>query len=299
METKMLLLLPQALVDGILIGGVFITIAIGFSLAFGVMHIIDLAVGEWIMLGAFLGFYLTQWINIEPLLFLPVVFVVFAIIGYFLQPVIFRVISGRKGDPVLMGLVFTFGLALIFKGTGLTIFGFYSHSIPSVFSAGSISIEIGNFYLTIPIMRFVGLTYAIIITIMLQYLLKKSNFGLAVRALAQNREASGLMGINPKKTSSYVYAIYVGISAMTGVLIGSIFSLSAQMGARYTALSFFVVVLAGMGYLAGVPWAALLLGLIQSFFLIYFNPGYTLIAVFSILYVVLLISPKGLFGRGW
>jgi len=295
----MLLLLPQALLDGIMIGGVYITIAIGFSLAFGVMHIIDLAVGEWIMLGAFLGFYLNQWTNLEPFLFLPVVFFVFGIIGYYLQPVLFRVLSGKKGNPLLMGLVFTFGLALIFKGTGLTIFGFYSHSIPSILSTSSFSIEMGNLYLTIPSIRLVGLAYAFIITIMLQYLLKKSNFGLAVRALAQNREASGLMGINPKRTSSYVYAIYVGISAMTGVLIGNIFSLSAQMGAKYTVFSFFVVVLAGMGYLSGVPWAAFLLGLIQSFFLIYFNPGYTLIAVFVILYVVLLISPKGLFGKGW
>jgi len=295
----MLLLLPQALVDGIMIGGVFITIAIGFSLAFGVMHIIDLAVGEWIMLGAFLGLYLNQWTNIEPFIFLPVVFVVFGLIGYYVQPVIFRVVSGKKGNPLLMGLVFTFGLALIFKGAGLTIFGFYSHSIPSVFSKGSFSIELGNFFLTIPVIRFMGLSYAIIITIMLQYLLKKTDFGLAARALAQNREASGLMGINPKKTSSYVYAIYVGISAMTGVLIGCIFTLSAQMGFKYTVFSFFVVVLAGMGYMSGVPWAAFLLGLVQSIFLIYFNPGYTLLALFVILYGVLLISPKGLFGRGW
>jgi branched-chain amino acid transport system permease protein len=106
------------------------------------------------------------------------------------------------------------------------------------------------------------------------------------------------MGINAKRVNSYVYGIYVGISAMSGVLIGCIFSISAQMGSNYTVFSFFVVVLAGMGYLSGVPWAAFLLGLVQSFFLIFFNPGYTLLAVFAILYIVLLISPKGLFGKG-
>ena len=294
----MWMLLPQALVDGFLIGGIYITIAIGFSLAYGVMHIIDFAVGEWIMLGAFLGFYLTRWTDIEPLLFLPVVFVAFGMIGFFFQPVIHRVLSGRKGNPLLMALVFTFGLALMFRGLGLTVFGFFSRSIPSGFSAGSFMLEWGPLFVTIPTIRFIGLLYALVITLCLQFLLKKTDFGLAVRALAQNKASAGLMGINAKRVSSYVYGIYVGISAMSGVLIGCIFSISAQMGSNYTVFSFFVVVLAGMGYLSGVPWAAFLLGLVQSFFLIYFNPGYTLLAVFAILYTVLLISPKGLFGKG-
>jgi len=85
---------------------------------------------------------------------------------------------------------------------------------------------------------------------------------------------------------------------MTGVLIGTILSLSAKMGPDYTIFAFFVVVLAGMGYLAGVPAAALLLGLIQSFFLIYLDPGYTLLAVFLVLYLILLVSPTGLFRKG-
>lgn len=294
----MLILLPQAIMDGLLIGGIYITIAIGFSLAYGVMHIIDFAVGEWIMLGAFLGFYLSQWTPIEPLLYLPVVFVVFGLIGYLFQPVIHRVLSGKKGNPLLMALVFTFGLALMIKGAGLTVFGFYSRSIPSSLSAGSLTLEWGEFFVTIPTIRLIGIAYALTITILLNLLLKKTDFGLAVRALAQNKEAAGLMGINAKRTNSFVYGIYVGITAMSGVLIGSIFSISAQMGAKYTVLSFFIVVLAGMGYLSGVPWAAILLGMVQSFFLIYFNPGYTLLAVFVILYAVLLVSPRGMFGKG-
>ena len=291
-------LLPQALIDGILLGGIYITIAIGFSLVYGVMHIIDFAVGEWIMLGAFLGLYLNKWTGLDPFVLLPLVFIVFAAVGYLLQPVIHRVVSGRQGNPLLMGLVFTFGLALMFRGMALTGFGFFSHSIPSAFSASSFFYESGNFFLTVPGIRLAGLVYALVITVALHWLLKKTNFGLGVRALAQNRDAASLMGVNGKKTSSYVYGIYVGISAMTGVLIGSILSVSAQMGPDYTIVAFFVVVLAGMGYLAGVPWAAFLLGLVQSFFLIYLDPGYTLLAVFVILFTILLVSPRGLFAKG-
>jgi len=291
-------LLPQALVDGLLLGGIYITIAIGFSLVYGVMHIIDFAVGEWIMLGAFLGLYLNKWTGIDPFLLLPVVFIVFALLGYFMQPIIHRVLSGKQGNPLLMGLVFTFGLALMFRGMALTGFGFYSHSIPSAFSGSSFFFEQGEFFLTVSSIRLSGLIYALVVTVALHWLLKKTNFGLGVRALAQNPAAASLMGVNGKRTSAFVYAIYVGVSAMTGVLIGCILSVSAQMGPDYTIVAFFVVVLAGMGYLAGVPWAAFLLGLVQSFFLIYLDPGYTLLAVFGILFSILLISPRGLFAKG-
>ncbi|MGC8494950.1 MAG: branched-chain amino acid ABC transporter permease [Syntrophobacteraceae bacterium] len=291
-------LLPQALIDGILIGGIYITFSIGFSLAFGVMHIIDFAVGEWVMLGAFLGFYLNNWLGIDTILFLPVVFFAFGCIGYLLQPIIYRVLSGTRGNPRLMGLVFTFGIALMIQGLGLTFFGFYSHTIKTFLTAGCLQFSIGGTFITIPIVRLAALIYALLITFGLSYLLKKTDFGVAVRAVAQHREAASLMGINIKKTSSYIYAIYVGISAMTGILLGSVFSINAQMGGKYTILAFFVVVLAGMGYLPGVPWAAFLLGIVQSLFLIYFNPDWTLLAVFTILFLILILSPKGLFGRG-
>jgi branched-chain amino acid transport system permease protein len=291
-------LLPQALIDGILIGGIYITFSIGFSLAFGVMHIIDFAVGEWVMLGAFLGFYLNGWLGIDTIAFLPVIFIVFAIVGYLLQPIIYKVLSGTRGNPRLMGLVFTFGLGLMIQGLGLTFFGFYSRTIKTFLTSGSLQFELGEIFVTIPVVRLVALIYALLITFALSYLLKKTDFGVAVRAVAQNREAAGLMGINIAKISSNVYAIYVGISAMTGILLGSVFSINAQMGGKYSILAFFVVVLAGMGYLPGVPWAAFLLGIVQSMFLMYFNPGWTLLAVFVILFLILLVSPKGLFGRG-
>ena len=294
-----MLLLPQVILDGILIGGIYIIIAIGFSLVFGVMHIIDVAVGEWIMLGAFLGYYLNLWAGLDPFVLLPFVFVIFFALGFVLQPVIQRVISGHRGNPLLMGLVFTFGIMLIIRGLGLTIFGFYSRSIPSKLAASSWLIESGDFFLTIPFIRLAGLAFAAAITLTLSYMLRKTDFGTGVRALAQHRESAGLMGVNSRRTNCIVYGIYVGISAMTGVLVCAIFSMTAMEGGRYTVLAFFIVVLAGMGYLPGVPWAAMFLGLVQSFFIVYLSASYTLLAVFVILYIILLISPKGLFGRGW
>jgi len=294
----MLVLLPQAIVDGILLGGIYLTVSMGFSLAYGVLHVIDFAVGDWIMLGAFAGLTFTQWFHLDPLLSLPVIFVIFAAIGWMLQPSLQHVLSGSRGRPVLMALVFTFGLALAFRGSALTVFGIFTHSLNTVLSQGSWHFSRGSFFLTIPVIRLAGLVYALAVMVGLTYLLKKTDFGLAIRAVAQNKEAAGLMGVNIKKTNAAVYGLYVGISAMTGVFIGAIVSLNAGMGPDLALFAFFVVVLAGMGYLAGVPWASFLLGLVQSFFLIYLNPSYVLLALFTILYVILLISPTGLFRRG-
>jgi branched-chain amino acid transport system permease protein len=291
-------LLPQALADGVMLGAIYVIVAVAFSLVYGVMHVIDFAVGEWIMLGAFVGFHLNKVSGVDPFLLLPAVFLIFAVLGYLLQPLIHRVLSGSRGNPLLMGLVFTFGLSLVFRGLAQTVFGFYSHSTPSRLSSGSFFFEKGGFFLTVSSVRLAGLVYAAAITLGLHWLLKHSSFGLGVRALAQHKDAAGLMGVNNKRTSALVYALYTGVSAMTGVLIGTILSLSAKMGPDYTIFAFFVVVLAGMGYLAGVPAAALLLGVIQSFFLIYLDPGYTLLAVFLVLYLILLVSPTGLFRKG-
>src|SRR5574341_722436 len=249
----MLALLPQAIIDGVLLGGIYLTVAMGFSMAFGVLHIIDFAVGEWIMLGAFIGLTFTAWFHLDPLLSLPVIF---------------------------------------------AIFGIFTHSLDTVLSQGSWHLAWGPVLLTIPLIRLAGLLYALAVILGLNYLLKRTDFGLAVRAVAQNKEAAGLMGVDIKRTNGAVYGLYVGISAMTGVFIGAIVSLNAGMGPDLTLFAFFVVVLAGMGYLSGVPWAAFLLGLIQSFFLIYFNPSHVLLALFSILYLILLISPTGLFRKG-
>lgn len=294
----MLALLPQAIIDGVLLGGIYLTVAIGFSMAFGVLHIIDFAVGEWIMLGAFTGLAFTKWLNLDALLSLPMILVIFAVVGWLLQPLLQRVLSGSRGRPVLMGLVFTFGLALAVRGSALSIFGIFTHSLDTVLSQSSWQVSWGPVFLTVPLVRLTGLFYALAVTLGLSYLLKKTDFGLAVRAVAQNKEAAGLMGVDIRRTSAAVYGLYVGISAMTGVFIGAIVSLNAGMGPDLSVFAFFVVVLAGMGYLPGTPWAAFLLGLIQSFFLIYFNPSHVLLALFTILYLILLVSPTGMFRKG-
>ena len=122
-------LFVQTVVNGLLIGGIFITIAAGFSVSFGVMDIIDFAVGEWVMLGAFVGYWMAAHLKVDPFLLLPVVFPIFFVIGYLVQPVLYRVVSGKSSKAALMALAFTFGMSTFMRGSALSLWSFNDLSL--------------------------------------------------------------------------------------------------------------------------------------------------------------------------
>lgn len=284
----------QTLLNGILVGGLFVTISLGFSLAFGVLDVVDFAVGEWVMLGAFGGVACTTWLNVDPLPFLPVVFLVAAGLGRLLAPLIYRVRTSRYARPALMALAFTFGVATFVRGGMLTGVGFDPRSVRIASLGGSITI--GSLH--IPALRFAGFVFAAVVTALFMLFLYRTRTGLAIRAVAQHKENAGLMGVDVKRTSSLVYALYAGITAMAGVLIGGIYSITAQDGPSYTLLAFFVVVLAGLGSIGGVMIAGLLLGIVQSLVTVYVSADYTLAIVFGVLFLILVVSPRGILRKG-
>jgi branched-chain amino acid transport system permease protein len=287
-------LFVQTLVNGLLVGGLFVTISIGFSLAFGVLDVVDFAVGEWVMLGAFAGVASTSWFGIDPIAFLPVVFVVFAVVGWLVSPLIYRVRTSQYARPALMALAFTFGLATFARGTMLTMVGFDPRTVDIGIVHGTVTI--GSLH--VPALRLAGFVFAAVATALFMLFLYRTRTGLAARAVAQHKENAGLMGVNVKRISSLVYAMYAGLTAMSGVLIGGIYSITAQDGPQYTLLAFFVVVLAGLGSIGGVLVAGLLLGILQALVTVYGSADYTLAIVFGVLFLTLVISPRGLLRRG-
>jgi branched-chain amino acid transport system permease protein len=287
-------LLFQTLVNGLLVGGLYITFSIGFSLAFGVLDVVDFAVGEWVMLGAFAGIGAKSWFGIDPFIALPAVFVIFAAAGSLVAPLIYRVRSSTYARPALMALAFTFGIATLARGTMLTAVGFDPRTVHTGFANGTLSV-VG---LEIPGLRLAGFVFATVATGLFVGFLYFTRTGLAIRAVAQDKANAGLMGVNVKRISMLVYSIYAGLTGMAGVLIGAIYAVTAQVGPQYALLAFFVVVVAGLGSVLGVFVAGLLLGLIQAVVTVYIGPSYTLGIVFGVLFVILLVSPRGILGRG-
>lgn len=284
----------QTLIDGLLIGGLIIIVGVGFSLCFGVMHIVDFAVGEWVMLGAYAGYLMVRYFGHDPMIYLPIIFLIFCVLGWLIYPLIFRAVSGKGHNPVIMGLVFTFGLSILIKGGALSVWGYHIQSITTWLSGKSLSLDL----VTIPALRLSGFAFGLLVTLVFMAFLYKTRFGIIIRATAQDRDTANLLGADVRRVGALVYSLYAGVTGMSGVLIGALFSIHAAMGAKYSTLAFFVVVLAGMGYVPGVVIAALVLGLLQSFVTVYIGGRYTLAALFLVMYGVLLITPKGILRRG-
>jgi len=287
-------LLVQTVVDGLLVGGLYVAISIGFSLAFGILDVVDFAVGEWVVLGAFTGVAARAWLGIDPIIFIPAVFVIFAVIGSLVAPLIYRVRTSRYARPALMALAFTFGVAMLVRGTLLTAAGFDPRTVQTDLIAGTLTVS----GVHMPWLRLAAFLFALVTTGLFMGFLFFTRTGLAVRAAAQNKQNASLMGIDVKRLSTIVYAIYAGLTAMAGVLIGAIYTFTAQSGPQYSLLAFFVVVLAGLGSIGGLLVAGLFLGMLQALVTVYIGADYTLAIVFGVLFVVLLVSPQGVLRRG-
>lgn len=292
-------LLAQTVVNGLLIGGVYVAIAVGFSLAFGVMHIIDFAVGEWVILGALVGWTLTEWLGVDPLFVLVPVAAGFSLLGWLIQPLIRRVVTGDRPLPVLMGLVFTFGLAILVQAVALLAWGINRRSIASSLGGQALQLHLAGVSLTVPVLRLVMFAFGMAVVAAVGSILRGTRLGIAVRAAAQNPDMAGLLGVDVGQIGRIVYAGYAAVTGAAGVFIGMLFAISPEIGLQYTTFAFFTVVLAGMGYVPGVPVAGLALGLLQSIVAVYWGPRYVYLAVFFALYLVLLISPRGILRRGW
>jgi len=281
----------QCLINGLLLGGLYVLVTIGLSFAFGVMHLINTAQGEFVILGAFLALFMYEYFGINPLLIWPLSFIIFFFIGYVLQRV---AVERLVGAPVLMNLVFFLGLSILIANLGLYIYGPWTRMVTTRISGASISI----YGVTIPVIRLLVFCISMFSILALFIFLKKTRTGLAILATAQDKNAAAMAGIDVRKMHAITLGIGTGTAAMAGTLISQIVSFTPMAGPMYTLFAFFVTVLGGMGYLPGALVGGLLLGLMESFIATYWSPKAVYFIMFFVLYIILLIRPKGIFGRG-
>jgi len=247
-----------------------------------------------VVIGAYAAVVASEALKVDAFALLPAVFVVFGVVGWLIAPLIYRVRTSKYALPALMGLAFTFGLATLIRGGLLTIFGYDPRTVRTNLFTGNIEL-LG---ITAPTIRVAGFAFAVIATGLFLAFLFYTRTGLAIRATAQSKENAGLMGVDVKRISSLVYAIYTGLTAMAGALLGAIYAMTPEVGLRYTLFAFFVVVLAGLGSVFGVMAAGLFLGVLQSLVTTYVGADYTLLVVFGVLFVALLLFPQGISRRG-
>ncbi|RLE51212.1 MAG: branched-chain amino acid ABC transporter permease [Candidatus Methanomethylicota archaeon] len=285
--------LAQVLINGLITGGIYGLIALGLSIIFGVMRVINIAHGDFMMLGAYTSYWLFVYSGglINPFISL----IISVPLGFIVGVAIYWILVNRVVEaPELMSLLLMFGVSTFIANMALWAWTAYYRGIPYTLP----SISIGS--IVIPLCRLLAFILAIAITFGLYVLFTKTYIGKAVRAVSQNRLAASLMGIDVVK----IFAFSFGLGAAIAFAAGSLITMSVErafdpyIGGHYTLLSFCIAVLGGLGSMRGALIGGLIIGLIESFTGGLFIPVSLVPAIyFAIMYLVLLFKPTGLMGR--
>jgi branched-chain amino acid transport system permease protein len=278
----------QVILNGVVLGGLYACVAVGFSLVWGVLNIINLLHGSLIVLGAYLAHLAFTALGLHPFLSLPLVAMLLFAFGYLLQR---HVLNHVMTEPVLVTLVLTFGLDLLLYNA--LVLSFTATPRRIVLDLGRI--EIAD--VVLPVDRLAAMLLALALTGLLYCLLRGSRLGRAIVAVRMDRDAAILMGIRPRD----VYAVTFGIGALmagaAGCLIAVVFPFSPGLAETLLGKSFVVCVLGGLGTVPGALAGGLALGLIESVFGVWLGPQNATIIGFAVLLLVLLVRPAGLVGR--
>lgn len=281
---------PQQIVNGLLIGGVYVLVALGFSIVWGILNIVNLAHGVWIMLGAFVTYFAWERTGIDPFLLLPLAAAALFAIGYATQA---RIINFVVRAPMLVTLLLTFGIEIFV--TNLALY-FWSADIRSVSPAyAGQSIEIGA--VIIPITKLGALGLAFVITGLLALFMTRTRIGAAIRATGMDLTAARLMGVNIARTYALTFALGAALAAAAGTLISATQPFEPGIGASFTLRAFVICVLGGLGSIPAVLVGGLLFGLIETIGSVVFGAGYKDAIAFVVLIVLLLFRPNGLMGK--
>jgi branched-chain amino acid transport system permease protein len=283
--------LAQTLITGILQGGVYAAAAVGLSLIFGVSGILNAAHGELVMLGAFATYWLFTLYHVDPLLTLPISFVLLFVLGYALQ---YFLLNRTLGRPLLLSLLVTFGISLVLVNVALRLWSGDHRMMRIPYFAHSLIV--GPFI--IPQSRIVACVVGVGMVAGLSWMLAATRLGRMIRATSQDWEMARMLGVNPKTIYAVTFGIGAGTSGVAGSLVAFYTPVEPNMGLTYTLFAFAVVVLGGLGYTAGVVWGGLTLGIAQALTETYLESGLSLLVAFVLLYVILRFMPAGIMRRG-
>jgi branched-chain amino acid transport system permease protein len=280
----------ELVVQGILLGGLYATAALGLSLVFGTMKLVNLAHGQFLVIGAYLTSILVIAIGGDPLLIAIPVAVLVGLMAYPVQRYIFTpVMSQGEEAPITAA----FGVSIAIETILLLIFTANPRSINASYATEQIVIGGVGIRVSLLIATLIGI--AIVITLTL--LLKRTQFGRQVRAASLDAEAAGLVGIDVKKTYARVMAISAATAAYGGVLVALSFSIAPSSGTGWLLRAFTVIVIGGLGSLSGTIYGGIIVGLVETFGAQLFGPQYRDLIVFGVLVVILIVRPNGLFSK--
>ncbi len=280
------------MIAGLLLGGLYALVSVGMALQYGVARVLNVAHGEFIMIGAFLTFSLHINAGLNPLLTLLITGPAMFVMGFILHKTLYH--SLMKTSPTLdifegKSLLASFGLYYVVQNVGRMIWGAdingYTYLVSTVTAA------------RIPVNRLVALGFVVGLSALFYVFLYWTRLGKAIRASAQDPTTAGLMGVNIDNVLAICFGLGLAMAAMSGTLLSIVYqSITTSMGLPYTVYAMIVVVLGGLGSITGALAGGMILGFVATI-VQYFKPSLVMIAFYAIFVVLLVVRPKGLMGK--
>lgn len=282
-------ILVQAVVSGLMMGLIYALVAVGLSLIFGLMEIVNFAHGEFLMLAMFASFWL--WVlGLDPLLSLPLVVIILGLAGFAVH---YGVIRRLLTAPMLAQICGTFGLAVALRAGAQFLWSPDFRTIADPAIAGRV--QIGPIFIGQP--QLVAGAICLLAFVLLWLFVTRTETGLALQATAQDRQAAAVMGIPTERMSALGWAIGLGCVGVAGSMLSTFFYIFPDVGVNFALLAFVAVALGGFGSILGSLVAGVLIGLVESIGGVLFDPSYKALIVFGLYLAVVIVRPHGLFGR--
>jgi len=280
-------ILLQVAFNGLIIGLIYVLMALGLTLIFGVTDIMNFAHGEFYMLGAFISYITISQFHVPFYVSFVIAIVIVGILAILTERLVIRRLRANH----LNVLIATLALSILFQHVAQVLFGADNYKIPSPLPGVLI---IGGLYF--PNERLFAAGTSLVLLFGLYLLVFRSSFGRAMRAVAQNPDAAALQGIQFSRVYMLSFAIGCGLAAAAGCLMGPIFSVTAFMGPLALGKAFIVIILAGIGSIRGAVIGGIVLGIAESFASTFIGAQYSDMIGFGLVMLVLILKPSGLFG---
>ena len=280
----------QAIISGLLMGFVYALIAVGLSLIFGLMEIVNFAHGEFLMLSMYTAFWLWSLFGLDPLFALPLCAALMFTLGIATH---YGIIRHILHAPMLVQICATFGLAIFLRASAQFLWTPDPRTITTSLVEGRV--EILGIFLGLP--QIVASVGSLAAFALLYLFITRSDTGLALQATAQDRQAASLMGIPVDRMYALGWGIGSACVGVAGVLLATFRPVDPEVGALYALLAYVAVALGGFGSILGSLFAGLLIGQMEALAGWLIDPSYKYVVIFSLYLVVVVLRPQGLFGR--
>lgn len=282
-------ILLQTLINGVFLGGVYALVAIGLTLVYGVMMIVNFAHADFLMLGLYLAYWSFVLAGIQPYVAMFVIIVLFFMIGLVLQRTLIKPVLSA---PVINQVLLTLGLSSFI--VGLVQFFWRAEPRSLILPYSSESIQLGNLVFNIP--RLIAFLVSLVVAVLLYLFLNRTKTGKAIRASSQSRTAAALMGINVNRIYMLVLGIGLALAGLAGALLSPNFPMSPTVGTTFSFTAFVIVVLGTMGNFLGAFIGAIIIGVAEAFGGLLIGSELRQLVSMLIFIFVLLLRPGGLFG---